>query len=276
MACLRDTLEWCLRKSLAPDSIFLKYAISLLEPGKSSNDSSSEILSKPGFDDYYHRLANAVYEHGFPSTEATSALNKLRAFSPIPHVEVYPEGIWNRPTVLVWKHLKSTFDDAVANIESTGRTLSSDHRKYLQLLLTHRSGWSATYPERMNDHWATFFKISYPHIKGLALILDNITYPEEFKDLPDGRTPSRAGFFLLATPELYYVFDCQETLAGPGRGLNCAGQTLKEVYLGIKEYRYMDVEDPWEIEEAKFYASHFNYFPKYHRNTDGIDIKYEV
>lgn len=272
MSRVRDSLEWCLRRNLDPESIFLKCALSILKSETVSND-LSETLPKHGFDYYHSLLQDTISEHGFPSPEATSSLNELRSFYPSPHVEITAEGVWNHISVSVQTHMKSTFDDAVANIESTGRSLSPEDGKYLQLLLTHSSGWSATYPEQMNAHWATFFKDCYPHISDLVLILDNMTYPEELRDLPGGRTPEQAEFFLLATPESYYVYDCAETLAGTGSGLNRAGQTLKEVYLGMKEWRHMDVKDPWEREEDEW-ADCRRYFPHYRRNKDGIYLKY--
>ena len=244
MLCIRNFLEWCFRRTLASESIFFRRA------EKVWND-SSESMAKHGFDQYCWALRLAVSKHGFPSPKATSALNELRAFSPSSHVEVTAEGVWDHISVSVQTHLKSTFDDAVANIESTGRTLSIEDKKYLRLLLTHPSGWSATYSGQMNAHWATFFKTCYPDIDGLVSILDTITYPEELKDLPDGIDPEPAEFFLLATPDLYYVYDCAETLAGNGSGLNRAGRTLKEVYLGLKQWKHMNVEDPWEIEEGE-------------------------
>lgn len=269
-------MERCLRKSLAIGSIFLKHALNFLKSGNSSNDSCSEIMPEYGFDIYHHRLSNAIYVHGFPSMEAAFALNELRAFSLLPRVEVTAKGVWDHVALSVWTHLKSTFDNAAANIESTGRVLTPEDRKYLQLLLTHGCGWSATYPEQMNAHWATFFKTCYPHLNGLTLILDNMAYPEEFKDLPDGMTPDRADIFLLATSESYYVYDCSETLAGTGSGLSRAGQTLEKVYLGMREWKYCDVEDAWEIEEPKVWVEPSNYFPRYYRNEEGIYINYEA
>lgn len=278
MLSIRDSLEWCLRKSLALGSVFLQRPISFLRSETNSNDSPSEIGdSQWDFEEYFSRLSDAVHKHGFPSPEATSALNALRAFSPVPHVEATPEGVWDIPTISIRTHMKSTLADAVMNIESIGWKLSSEDIDYLRLLLTHECGWSATSPERMNDHWMSFFKTSYPHVTGLVPILDTMTYPEEFKYLPDGRIPPRANFFLLATPESYYVYDCSSTPADAGYGLNRVGKTLKDVYIGMKEWKYcgnLGWNDPWEVEDEKVELDYREYFPIYDCDKDGMYRKY--
>ena len=279
---VRDSLEWCCRKSFAPESLFLKRALFYLRPDLNW---SSPVSHSPepadywddsqGFGKYLTRLYTVTSKHKSSSPEVISALDDLRAVYPVPHVEVAEEGVWNYSSVSVWTHLKSTFADAVANIEATGRTLSSDDKKYLQLLLTHSCGWSATYPERMNDHWANFFKISYAHLKGLVLILDPMTYEEELKDLPDGIHPNRAETFLLATPESYYVYDCSETPAGCDFGLSRAGNTLEEVYIGMKEWKFVGLnDDDWDVEDEVVCLDDKEYFPSYDRNENGFFCVY--
>jgi hypothetical protein len=278
---VRDALEWCLRKCLAPQSPFISWTTNILRQERSLDNSHSEGMSDPGygfhgFAKYVCRLHNTLSQYGPFSPNVTAVLNELWAFSPCPHVEVVEEGVWGYPTVSVKTHLKSTFADAVANIKATGRVLSPKDEHYLRLILTHPCGWSATYPSQVNSHWASFFKTSYPHLKELRLILDTMTYAEELKALPPGIRPERASFFLLSTPELYYVYDCSQSPAGAGYGLNRAGETLEEVYLGMKEYKYLDSDDDyWECEEEIVTLSIEEYFPLYPRNEQGLFCKYK-
>jgi len=62
----------------------------------------------------------------------------------------------------------------------------------------------------MNDPWVKYFYEKYPQLKGLVPILDSMTYLEELRDLPDGHDPSGPDFFLLATPNSYFVFDVSD------------------------------------------------------------------
>ena len=58
---------------------------------------------------------------------------------------------YNESRIRFQSHYNSTFADSVRNIKATGRDLSPEDKKYLTVLLTHRSRWSATYPTHMND-----------------------------------------------------------------------------------------------------------------------------
>ena len=83
----------------------------------------------------------------------------------------------------------------------------------------------------MNDAWANFFQFSYPHLEGHLPILDALSYAEELGKLPDRlKTPRSKKKFLLATAESYYVYDFTD-------GLFRAGNTLEEVYIGMKELK---------------------------------------
>src|SRR5271170_7647451 len=102
-------------------------------------------------------------------------------------------------------------------------------RKYLKLLLTHYSGWSATYVEHMHDPWVDCFRHSYPQFTGLVPILDSLTYREELKYLPPGMIPVRPSFILLANSDSYFVFETSDE----GPGLFRSGRTLEEVYVDM-------------------------------------------
>lgn len=148
------------------------------------------------FDEHIDHIYKLLKSHDFFSNEITSALNDLRTSHPLPPVEVVSPDIWPRDVV-----------DAVTLLKTTGRTVSAEDEKYLHLLLTHPSGWSATYPDHMDDSWVNFFHIRYPHLNGLVPILDSITYLNELEHLPSGLDPAEPSFFLLATPESFFIYN---------------------------------------------------------------------
>ena len=190
------------------------------------------LMISPSFDDRISRLRKLLETHEETSDVVTLALKGLSSYSP--HVHVIPKGVWpNEPRnrINVQTHLKSTFADAVNLLKTTGRNVSSTDEQYLRLLLTHSCGWSATYPEHVNDSWVTeFFEIRYPQLKGLVPILDSMTYEEELVHFPDGYHFEYPRFFLLATSNCFYFFDATDG----EDGLRIAGETLKEVYEGVR------------------------------------------
>jgi len=111
--------------------------------------------------------------------------------------------------------------------------VSPEDEKYLRLVLTHTCGWSATYPEQMHaPWWADFFPVSYSQLKGLVPILDSMAYLKELVDFPDEYGFRAPRFFLLATPDCYFVYDVTDGVAG----LFIAGKALGEVYQGLKDW----------------------------------------
>lgn len=272
MLHVRDALKWCLHKNFTPESPrAVSWTANILKREPDTDEKSDPEYGFHGFAKYRCRLGNNIVQYGPSSPNVIAVLNELRAFSPRPHVEVVEEDVWGYPAVSVKTHLKSTFADAVANIKATGRILSPEDEHYLRLILTYPGGWSATYPNQVNSHWANYFNISFQHLKGLKLILDNMTYIEELKDLPPGIEPSRACSFLLATPESYYVYDFSESPAGCGQGMNRAGKTLEEVYLGMKGYKYLgDDDDSWEPEDVTISLNVQEYFPLYDCSEQGF------
>ena len=172
----------------------------------------------------------------------------------------------------VQTHLKSTFADAVNLLKTTGRNVSSTDEQYLRLLLTHSCGWSATYPEHMNDSWVTeFFEARYPQLKGLVPILDSMTYEEELVHFPDEYHFKFPRFFLLATSNCFYFFDATDG----EDGLRIAGETLEEVYEGVRDWRWADVsDDPWDFVDEEIYIPPMEYFRTYYRKENGNFGKY--
>ena len=171
-----------------------------------------------------------------PSDEAQAALNELQALFPVPPTEIVKRNVWGTKTakLLVNNHVKTNFADALSNIKLTGRNPSPEDEEWLRLILTHCSGWSAMGPSHIKDPWVQYIQALFSHLPGLVPILDSLVWPEELDQLPVRYSLIQPSFFLLATPEAYYVFDLE------GSGLYCAGQSLEEVYLRMKESRYND------------------------------------
>jgi hypothetical protein len=164
--------------------------------------------------------------------------------------------------ISIQTHLKSTFVDAVHLLEHTGRDLSKTDEKYLRLLLTHGCGWSATYPDHMDDSWVKFFHIRYPQLEGLMPILDSMTYPEELVDFPDDHDFMEPSFFLFATSDRYFIWD--------DRGhdlLYFAGETLEDVYTKLKDWRWYELSD--RVEVTGEYLDPSDYIVAYQRKGNG-------
>ena len=121
---LRDSLQSRLRARVCPESFLFKQIIKPEEPEVWSGFS--------GFQAGIYHLNNLVSKHGSSSPEVISALKKHRALFPNPHVEIVGNDIWDYHCVSVRTHLKSTFADAVSNIEATCRILSPDDKKFLK------------------------------------------------------------------------------------------------------------------------------------------------
>jgi len=209
--------------------------------------------SPKGFDRQVAELRNELKCGKATIQDITPALTDLLEVSKGLPVVIVREDIWGkRLGVVVKTHLHSTFDDAVANVVSaTGREIVAEDAHYLKLLLTHGCGWSSTYQEHIGplEPWIVFFQLRYPHLKGLKLILDSLTYPEEIDKLPEGYQPPRPELFLLATPESYYVYDCTDR----NEGLYQAGRTLKDVFLGMKEWRHLRASHKrWRVEKRDY------------------------
>jgi hypothetical protein len=260
LSSVQALVERCLVNNLPAGSILLTNSLAFLRNVRAtmpeSTAGSAPIQGDEGFKTHVMNTQLLLRDYDPDSPEVTEALNNLRAFSPVPFAEVVPREVWGKALVTVRAHLKSDFKNAVANITATGRTLSPDDEHYLRLILTHSCGWSPTYTEHMNDDWVKFFQMEYPHLEGLVPILDSLTYAEELIHLPYGLKPTRPTFFLLATPEYYYVYDFSD-----GSEFMCrAGFTLEDVYTGMNDYLYAGFQDnAWPDEEGKCWGNAADY-----------------
>jgi len=206
--------------------------------------------------------------HNETSDEVTLAMKQWNSVSALP-LSVIPKSVWPKdyPRIRIQSHIKSTLGDAVNLLKATGRVVSTEDEKYLSLLLTHPCGWSATYQKQMDEPWVHFFHEQYPQLINLTLILDSMTYPEELIDFPDGYDMvEQADFFLLATSDSFFVYDTTDG----NEGLRPAGATLKDVYNGMKDWRWADSsENPWGFVDDVGCLDPELYFPHYHRLKNG-------
>ena len=70
-------------------------------------------------------------------------------------------------------------------------------------------------------------------------------------------------FFLLATPDDYYIYDFEDG------ELLLARKSLEEVYKGLKVGRHHGIkEGNWEPVEAVLFAREIHYFPMYQKTED--------
>jgi hypothetical protein len=145
--------------------------------------------------------------------------------------------------------------------------LTKAETDYLRIILTHWSGWSATDPDHLHDPWVQFIQALFPHVEGLMPVLDSLVWPEEVARMPPGSCPRQASLFLLANAHSFYVFQLD------GLGMWCAGQSLEEVYIGLKESRFIgDEGDDWTPESMEYIdQDERDYFLSYiDRNGDGM------
>ena len=222
----------------------------------------------PNFNVSRSHILKLLEMHNENSDKITSAMKQWNSVCALP-IKVIPKGIWPKERssqIRVQTHIKSTLVDAVNLLKATGRALSTMDEKYLSLLLMHSCGWSATYPEHMDDPWVKFFYTRYPQLKNLTPILDSMTYPEELVDFPDGYIIEGPEFFLLTTSDSYFVYNARDG----EDGLRPAGTTLEDVYNGMKNWRWADSsDDPWDFVEEEEWLSPMHYFPHYFRKENG-------
>jgi len=173
------------------------------------------------------------------AVERTVALEELRA-TLSPYVAITAPEVWGQWEMYLPTHITASYEAAANNVvKATGQGLSPEDEKYLQIILTHNSGWGATYPEHMEDPWVMYVNKDH-HVNGLIPILDSMTYHEELEYLWPKRLIQTPSFFLLFSEGSFYVLWC-----GVSRypTLYKAGKCLKDVYVGLKNYWYIESED---------------------------------
>ena len=86
-----------------------------------------------------------------------------------------------------------------------------------------------------------------------------MTYQEELMDFPDDYNFMEPRFFLLATSDRYFIWDASDWGQD---GLFVAGDTLEDVYNGLKDWRWAESsEDMWDmVEDGGEYLDPVFYF----------------
>jgi hypothetical protein len=203
-------------------------------------------LPKPTWVDL-HQLLERYPDTLHEVDETILILQTLYPCYPGPHIN-FPDGPWPRekPYFVKKSHLISNsenFHMAATNITKTGRILTSSDETYLQYILAHWFGWSATAPSHHNDSWVQYIKHQYSHIENLCPVLDSMTWPEEVEHYPSGLGPGHPGNFLLATKTAFYYYHYDPDY------LMRAGTTLEEVYWGLREDKWrFEKQDRWHME----------------------------
>lgn len=201
------------------------------------------------------------------SSKVSEALDELQATFPIPPTEIVSPDIWGTrtPYLRINIHVTASFAEAVNNIEGTGREFTSSDERWLRLILSHWCGWSATKSKHKNEAWVKYLQQLYSHLEGLVPILDSLAWPEDLAHYPAGLCPPEPSLFLLANAHAYYVFELDDL------GLCRAGETLEQVYMGLKECKYRGGEGEWPVEEwfsKGLELDERDFFPIYERHHE--------
>jgi len=217
--------------------------------------------AQPTFNELRQRLRNAV--NAGESDTSEQLLRALRQQFPVPTVDILRKGKWNmeKDQVIFRTHAKAEVEDAVANVESTGRSVSEEDRNRLQLLMSHWFAWSPTTAEHRNDSWMCFLRRVYS-LSELQPILDTLVWPEEFARYPPTFSAFRPWMFLLATSASYYLYDLEEET------MYKAGDQLADVVDGLQRERWgVDplLEQVWS---TGYEGEARDYFPVYYNVPD--------
>jgi hypothetical protein len=202
-------------------------------------------------------LEDRLDPQSYDPQQAQKALWSLQNAYPLPPVKIVEPDVWNsaHPVLRFNTHFRADIDDAILNINFSGHAFSPADLYWLKLIHSHWCGWSATTPQvhpspnskvltaqHRNDEWVKFVQNLFCDVHGLVPILDSLAFPEDLVHYPDAHAPPEPSLFFFATPQYYYVFDLQ------WMGLTRAGETLEEVYTGLKELKYRDFDSGWPAE----------------------------
>ena len=193
-----------------------------------------------------------------PVQAALQQLTLSLPFHPPPQIIAGTPLNWPA-AVRIEAHLNSNFEDALDNI---GKTLSDHEKMFLQYIINHPWGWSATPKQHLNASGFRYLQKLYPQIQGLRPVLDNCTWPEEAQYTPRGLSPGPAFHILLTSDSGYYFHRIDEAV------LYEAGKTLEEVFEGLKYCKYMGPggpgNDQWEgVDTCTDFFEPSQYFPNY-------------
>lgn len=237
---------------------------------QSTENESGNLFRFPSYLAHYNALVRCLETSSSISPEAIELLQTLQTDWPnVPPHEILLGEPWDihKPIIRTNTHLSNDFDAALINITNAGRIIISESEKgYLRFLLSHWRGWSATLPQHIEDPCFKCIQWRFRYLGHLYPILDNVWWPEEVELLPAGIVASTSSYFLLASAESYYVYIMEMD------ALFKAGNTLQEVFIGLKEHREQPRDDCWEYEESSEYEDdYYRHFPQWHYRSDGVN-----
>lgn len=184
-------------------------------------------------------------------------LQTLREQYPVPTTDVVRKEVWGWTTdrLVIRTHAKADVADAVRNVESTGRKVTSQDCETLSHIMLHSCWWSPTGADHRNDAWVRYLRFTY-RLVGLQPILDSLIWPNEIAQYPLGHPPLPPWLFLLSTATKFYVFNFQDGC------MMDAGDTLQEVLDGLREERWHG-EMSWKEVPEQVEEDPGDYFPVY-------------
>jgi hypothetical protein len=214
----------------------------LPSPSERLEELSATICYVPA--SYTERLKTDPLKRDKCSLSLAEQLNLPSALPYLVYGEPWPS---SKTITRTNSHLRNDFESALANvIRGTGRTPDRDEQAYLRFLLQYPEGWSATDVDHMDHPAFRYIYQRWPHLD-LYPVLDDVTWPEEEPYLPQMVAAHDACFFLLATPENYYIYQYADN------DLFNAGSTLEDVYWGVRHKRHCCAHNggvPWPTEPA--------------------------
>jgi hypothetical protein len=181
-------------------------------------------------------LEAALKQNAASSEAVNQALQMLAQSLPFhPPPQVVDGGIWGlqTPKVRIDSHLNSTFDDACRNI---GVPLCNRERYFLENLIQHHCGWSATPKQHLNAKGFEYVNRTYPYLGPLRPVLDSVVWPEDAPCMPPSFRPTLPSYMLLVSDTGYFLYNYWASK------LCKAGNTLEEVFYGMRDMK--DIKYP--------------------------------
>ena len=227
------------------------------KPKSTAGPVEKPITERLTFTELRNRLEDSVKAGEYQTSN--QLLQLLREHYPGQNVEIIPAGRWNldKDQVVLRTHAKAEVEDAIDNVEYTGRAVSAQDKKQPRMIMSHWCGWSPTSAEHRNDPWMQHLRRTYL-LPELQPILDTLTWPEEFAQYPPGRTAAHPSLFFLVTSTSYYIYNFVDFATFK------VGDQLSDVVDGLQRERWIDGE-LWEEITGRGYEGAEDYFPVYYR-----------
>ena len=217
----------------------------------------------------------AVWTSSSPkSPEMINLLQALDTDWPnVPPHEILVGEPWcgSQPIIRTNTRFTNELASAISNIIRAGRTVSTpEEESILRHLLSHPSGWSACDPQHFNDPCFQYIQWRFRHLGPLYPILDDIWWEEVVDKLPFNIEASLVSRILLASESGFHVYtpeiDCMYK----------AGETLEQVFDGLRMNKDLLSEEGWEFEEVEeIELDHLMYFLDWYADSErrGYNVK---